>query len=437
MLGTGYVGLVTGTCLSESGNKVTCVDIDLSKIDKLNQGFLPIYETGLQELMDRNVKKKRLFFTTDYAISIPSSEIIFIAVGTPADSEGRTDLSQVDAAADSIATYLTQYAVIVVKSTVPVFTCDRVRSRIQKILDDRKVSITFDVVSNPEFLKEGNSVDDFLKPDRIVIGSDSKLAKQILHKLYQPFVLNGHPIIDMDIYSSELTKYASNAMLATRISFMNEMANLCDKLGADVTSVRKGIGSDPRIGNKFLFPGVGYGGACFPKDVSSLIHMGSDYGIDLKIIKAVESVNFSQKMIIFDRVFEYFNGNLTGKRFTVWGLSFKPRTDDIREGPSLLTIDALLDEGAIVYAYDPVAIENTRLIYDDRITYLETPYEHLDDSDALIIMTEWSEFRMMDISLLKKKMKTPLLFDGRNIFRSSEMRDEGIIYFGIGQGRSS
>lgn len=435
MIGTGYVGLVTGTCLAESGNTVTCLDIDQQKIDNLNKGIIPIYEPGLQELLDRNAQKKRLYFTTDYASAIPGAEAVFIGVGTPPDATGKTDLSQVDAAATAIATHMTDYLVVVNKSTVPVGTGKRVKETIQNTLTTLGKDIAFDVVSNPEFLKEGNSVNDFLKPDRIVIGCDSDRAKTMMHKLYKPFILNGHPIIDMDIVSSEMTKYAANAMLATRISFMNEIANLCDKVGANANFVRKGIGSDPRIGSQFLFPGIGYGGSCFPKDVNSLIHVGAENDNTMHILEAVEAVNQAQKTQIVQKIKAYYNNNLSGKHFVVWGLSFKPRTDDIREAPALLTIDALLKEGARISAYDPVSVPNTQAKYGDQLTYMDTPYDGLEQADALLIMTEWSEFRTIDVSELKSKMATPIIFDGRNIFKVDEMTDEGIEYFGIGQGQ--
>ena len=434
VIGTGYVGLVTGTCLAETGHSVICVDHDSAKILRLSNGNIPIYEPGLEELVKRNLQQKRLYFTTQYGDAIPNSEIVFITVGTPSDSTGKTDLTHIDDVTTQIAKHMTDYLIIACKSTVPTHTCERIRSRIQETLDN---DIQFDIVSNPEFLKEGNSINDFMRPDRIIIGSDNDKSREIMHKLYKPFVLNSHPIIDMDIVSAELTKYAANAMLATRISFMNEIANLCDELGANINHVRRGLGSDPRIGSQFLFPGIGYGGDCFPKDISSLITVGEQYGHDLKIIKAVESVNHLQKTKIFNKINRHFKTSLSGKHFAIWGLSFKPQTDDIRESPSLTTIDLLLESGARLSVYDPVALDNVRKFYGNKLDYMNSPYDHLETVSAILIMTEWSEFRAIDSTKLKSLMTYPLIFDGRNLFKSDEMESEGIEYYGIGQGQNS
>lgn len=433
MIGTGYVGLVTGTCLSETGHHVTCVDIDPRKIEMLRNGVLPIYEPGLQELVESNVQKGKLSFTTDLTTVVPHSDVVFIAVGTPPGGDGSTDLSYVLSAAREIALHMTAYTVIVTKSTVPVHTAKKVHEAITEVVQNRRdATVSFDVVSNPEFLKEGNSVNDFLKPDRIIVGTDSEKAEAIMRKLYHPFILNGHPFLVMDVTSAELTKYAANAMLATRISFMNEMANLCEAVGADVNWVRKGIGADPRIGSQFLYPGTGYGGSCFPKDVKSIIHTGREFGTTMYILESVEAVNAAQKTILFTKMLSYFDGRLKGKKIAVWGLSFKPRTDDMREAPSVDTIRRLLNAGCQVTAYDPVATENARQILGDQINYADSQYDVLDGADCLVIFTEWSEFRSPDFNMMHDRMVSPVIFDGRNILNPDEVVESGFVYLGIG-----
>lgn len=433
MIGTGYVGLVTGTCLSETGHHVTCVDIDPRKIDMLRNGVLPIYEPGLQELVESNVQKGKLSFTTDLTTVVPHSDVVFIAVGTPPGGDGSTDLSYVLSAAREIALHMTGYTVIVTKSTVPVHTAKKVHEAMTEVVKNRQdATVSFDVVSNPEFLKEGNSVNDFLKPDRIIVGTDSEKAEAIMRKLYHPFILNGHPFLVMDVTSAELTKYAANAMLATRISFMNEMANLCEAVGADVNWVRKGIGADPRIGSQFLYPGTGYGGSCFPKDVKSIIHTGREFGTAMYILESVEAVNAAQKTILFTKMLSYFDGRLKGKKIAVWGLSFKPRTDDMREAPSVDTIRRLLNAGCQVTAYDPVATENARQILGDQINYADCQYDVLDGADCLVIFTEWSEFRSPDFNMMHDRMVSPVIFDGRNILNPDEVVESGFVYLGIG-----
>ena len=433
MIGTGYVGLVTGTCLSETGHHVTCVDIDPRKIEMLRNGVLPIYEPGLQELVESNVQKGKLSFTTDLSTVVPHSDVVFIAVGTPPGGDGSTDLSYVLSAAREIALHMTGYTVIVTKSTVPVHTAKKVHEAMTEVVKNRQdATVSFDVVSNPEFLKEGNSVNDFLKPDRIIVGTDSEKAEAIMRKLYHPFILNGHPFLVMDVTSAELTKYAANAMLATRISFMNEMANLCEAVGADVNWVRKGIGADPRIGSQFLYPGTGYGGSCFPKDVKSIIHTGREFGTAMYILESVEAVNAAQKTILFTKMLSYFDGRLKGKKIAVWGLSFKPRTDDMREAPSVDTIRRLLNAGCQVTAYDPVATENARQILGDQINYADSQYDVLDGADCLVIFTEWSEFRSPDFNMMHDRMVSPVIFDGRNILNPDEVIESGFVYLGIG-----
>lgn len=433
VVGTGYVGLVTGTCFAETGVTVTCVDIDKEKIEKLKKGIIPIYEPGLETMVLRNVEKERLFFTTSLKESLDGAESVFIAVGTPPDEDGSADLKYVISVAREVGQYMTKYLVITTKSTVPIGTAKKVKAAVQQELDKRGVNIPFDVASNPEFLKEGAAIDDFLKPDRIVIGIESEEAEKLMKKLYKPFLLNGHPIIFMDIPSAELTKYAANAMLATRISFMNDIANLCEVVGADVNMVRKGIGSDTRIGNKFLYPGAGYGGSCFPKDVKALIKTASENHYSLEVLKAVESVNDKQKEVIFKKVESHFKGNLKGKRIAIWGLSFKPNTDDMREAPSLVVISKLVEAGATVKAYDPVAIEETKRKIGDKIIYATDPYDATNDADALVLLTEWQEFRALNYKVLSKLLKSKVVFDGRNIYESSEMQEEGFTYYCIGK----
>lgn len=433
VIGTGYVGLVTGTCFSETGLTVYCVDIDKEKIDKLNKGIVPIYEPGLEPMIKKNREKGRLFFTTNLQEAIKDADAAFISVGTPPDEDGSADLKHVLAVAKDIGKYLDHYMVIVTKSTVPVGTAEKVRKAIQEELDKRGVKIEFDVASNPEFLKEGDAVNDFMRPDRIVIGVDNGRAKEVMTKLYKPFLLNNHPIYFMDIASAELTKYAANAMLATRISFMNELSRLAEKVGADINNVRLGIGSDPRIGNKFLYAGTGYGGSCFPKDVKALIKTAEENGIDLSILKAVENVNNTQKHILVDKLLNYYNGDVKDKIITIWGLSFKPNTDDMREAPSLVIIDRLLKLGAKVKAYDPVAMNEAKRRIGDKIEYASDQYEALIDSDALLLVTEWNEFRMPNFKVMSRLMRNKAIFDGRNIYEPKEVKKHGFYYIGIGR----
>ncbi|HKX46222.1 MAG TPA: UDP-glucose/GDP-mannose dehydrogenase family protein [Planctomycetota bacterium] len=428
VIGTGYVGLVAGTCFAESGNTVTCVDIDESKVQKLRDGVVPIYEPGLEELLKRNVHDGRLKFTTSYEEAVPGAHAVFIAVGTPPGEDGSADLKHVLAAARSIGKSMSGYTVVVDKSTVPVGTADRVR----KVLEE-STRHEFDVVSNPEFLKEGAAIDDFLKPDRVVIGSDSKRAAEVMDELYAPFVRTGNPILHMDVRSAELTKYAANAMLATRISFMNEIANLCSRVGANVDQVRKGIGSDARIGSRFLFAGLGYGGSCFPKDVKAIVRTAEDNGYPFEILKAVESVNERQKRLLFDLVQQHFGGKLAGRTLAVWGLAFKPNTDDMREAPAIVVVEALLSAGAKVRAFDPEAMEEARhRHFGARIEYAESPMEALRGADALILVTEWNEFRRPDFDAVKALLANPVVFDGRNIYSRRTLEKHGFTYYGIG-----
>ena len=432
IVGTGYVGLVTGTCLSEVGIDVTCVDVDVKKIENLKQGILPIYEPGLDKLVHRNYEKNRLQFSTNLGEAIKDADAAFIAVGTPPGEDGSADLKYVLTVAREIGENMNDYGVIITKSTVPVGTAAKVKKEIKDALDRRGVSIDFDVASNPEFLKEGAAVNDFMKPDRIVVGVESERARKVLEKLYHPFTLNGHPVIFMDIPSAEMTKYAANAMLATKISFMNDVANLCEIMGADVNLVRRGIGSDPRIGNKFIYPGIGYGGSCFPKDVKALVRTARENSYEMRILQSVEEVNEDQKSVLFQKVLKRFNGDLKGKHFAVWGLSFKPNTDDMREAPSVVIIEKLLAEGATVSAYDPVAMEEAKHDLGDRITYAENEYEAIKGADALLVVTEWSEFRVPDFEEIKDSLNSPLIFDGRNIFEISRMAELGFEYHCIG-----
>ena len=434
VIGSGYVGLVSGTCFAETGITVTCVDVDKKKIDNLKKGIIPIYEPGLETMIERNVAKERIFFTTDLKESLENADAVFIAVGTPPDEDGSADLKYVLSVASEIGRNIDHYMVIVTKSTVPIGTAKKVKAAIAKEIELRGVNIPFDVASNPEFLKEGDAIDDFLKPDRIVIGIESEEAEKVMKKLYKPFLLNNHPILFMDIPSAELTKYAANSMLATKISFMNDIANLCDIVGADINNVRIGIGSDSRIGNKFLYAGVGYGGSCFPKDVKALIKTADENGYSLEILKSVENVNDRQKSVIFTKLENYFNGDLKGKTITLWGLSFKPNTDDMREAPSIVIINKLIEAGVNVRAYDPVAVEEARLRIDSKeITYFEDQYEALIDTDALIIVTEWSEFRVPRFPIMEKLMKSKVIFDGRNIYEPKEMAEYGFTYYAIGR----
>lgn len=432
VVGTGYVGLVTGTCLAEVGVNVVCIDIDQRKIDNLKNGIMPIYEPGLEEMVIKNFEKGKIQFSTNLPEAIKGCDVAFIAVGTPPGEDGSADLKYVLGVASEIGKNIEDYIVVVTKSTVPVGTSKKVKQAVQDQLNARSANINFDVASNPEFLKEGAAIDDFLRPDRIVIGIESDRAEELLKKLYKPFVLNGHPIISMDIPSAEMTKYAANAMLATKISFMNDVANLCEIMGADVNMVRKGIGSDPRIGNKFIYPGIGYGGSCFPKDVKALIKTASENGYDMQVLQAVESVNDNQKSVLFNKIMKHFNNDVKGKTFAVWGLSFKPKTDDMREAPSIVIIEKLLAAGANVKAHDPVAMQEAKHSLQDRITYCTKQEEALVDADALLIVTEWSEFRAPDFDELKSKLKTPVIFDGRNIYDAEELRSLGFHYYGIG-----
>lgn len=432
IVGTGYVGLVTGACFSEVGIDVTCVDIDKQKIDNLQKGIIPIFEPGLEEIVERNIKKDRLHFTTDLASSLPGCEVLFIAVGTPPDEDGSADLQYVLSVASETGKNINDYLLVVTKSTVPVGTAAKVKNAISEELSKRKVKIPFDVASNPEFLKEGAAVDDFLKPDRIVVGIESTRAEELMKRLYKPFTLNGHPVIFMDIPSAEMTKYAANSMLATKISFMNDIANLCEIMGANVNMVRKGIGSDARIGERFIYPGIGYGGSCFPKDVKALIKTADENKYSMRVLKAVEEVNDDQKSVLFNKLHTHFSGNLSGKTIALWGLSFKPLTDDMREAPSLVIIDKLLNAGCKVVAYDPVAMHEAERKLGNKIHFASEMYEALNGADALLIATEWPEFRFPDLEIVKSRLKQPLVLDGRNIYDRKEMLDKGFTYYCIG-----
>lgn len=433
VVGTGYVGLVTGTCFAETGIHVTCVDIDERKIQMLKNGKVPIYEPGLDEMIIRNEKKGRLFFTTSLKDSLVDAEAIFISVGTPPDEDGSADLKHVLNVAHEVGKYMQQYMVVVTKSTVPVGTAEKVRAAIKEELEKRKANIPFDIASNPEFLKEGSAIDDFLKPDRIVIGIESERAEKVMRKLYKPFLLNNHPIIFMDIPSAELTKYAANAMLATKISFMNDIANLCEIVSADINSVRKGIGSDPRIGEKFIYAGVGYGGSCFPKDVKALIKTANDNTYNLRILKAVEEVNDDQKKVVYKKIAVHFNNQLQDKVIALWGLSFKPQTDDMREAPALTIIDDLYKAGAKITVYDPVAMEECEKKIGNMVQYAKGPYEAVQNADVLVLVTEWPEFRVPDYTQLKERMKGNVIVDGRNIYDPTDVREQGFVYYGIGR----
>lgn len=430
VIGTGYVGLVTGTCFADNGNDVWCVDIDAKKIERLNKGEVPIYEPGLDQMIARNVAGERLRFTTDLAEAVKKTRIVFLCVGTPSQADGSPDMRYVYKAAEDVAHAMEEHTIIVLKSTVPVGTAAEVKKRVSAV-----TKLPFDVVSNPEFLKEGAAVDDFLKPDRVVIGTDDPRVALIMKELYDPFVRTGNPILVMDNVSAELTKYGANALLASRISFMNELANLADRVGADINQVRQGMGSDARIGHSFLFPGIGYGGSCFPKDVDALGYTGKNVGMDLKILAATNDVNRAQKRVLFDKIHARFDGQLKGKKIAMWGLAFKPRTDDMREAPALTVIGLLLEAGATVYAYDPAAAETTRAVLGDKIQYAKKQYEPLQDADALAICTEWNEFRRPDWDKMKARMRGHVIFDGRNIFEPARVEELGFEYFGIGRGR--
>lgn len=428
VVGTGYVGLVTGTCFAETGNTVTCIDIDNVKIEKLKGGKVTIYEPGLELIFERNIKQGRLFFTTSLEEGIKDAKIIFLALPTPPGEDGSADLKYILGVAEQLGLFLKEYTVIVDKSTVPVGTAEKVRSKIAI-----HAKVAFDVVSNPEFLREGVAVEDFMKPERVVIGTTSAQAKKVMETLYAPFVRQGNPLVFMDEKSAELTKYAANAFLATKISFMNEIANLCELVGADVDAVRKGIGTDSRIGKRFLFPGIGFGGSCFPKDVQALEKSSASANYDFKILKAVMEVNAKQKTKLIPHIFDYFNGDIKGRVFAVWGLSFKPHTDDIREAPSLYNIEALLQAGAIIKAHDPEAMDNVKQDLGDRINYFETPYEAAENADAIFIATEWPEFRAPDFERLSSILKRKLIFDGRNLYDLALMKELGYTYFSVGR----
>jgi UDPglucose 6-dehydrogenase len=432
IVGTGYVGLVTGTCFSEVGLEVTCVDVDAKKVENLKNGIIPIYEPGLETMVQKNSEKGRLHFTTSLPESLENCEVIFIAVGTPPDEDGSADLKYVIDVAREIGQNIDDYILVVTKSTVPVGTSEKVRNAVQEELDKRGLKIPFDVASNPEFLKEGAAVSDFLRPDRIVAGVDSERAEQTMRRLYKPFTLNGHPIIFMSIISSELTKYAANAMLATKISFMNDLANLSEIVGANINMVRKGIGSDTRIGNKFIYPGTGYGGSCFPKDVKALIKTAGEHGYPLKVLQAVEDVNDAQKSVLVTKIKKYFNQDLKGKTIALWGLSFKPQTDDMREAPSIVIINKLIEAGAKIKAYDPAAMHEAKRILGDKIEYSADQFDALIDADALVIPTEWNEFKFPNFNVIKKLLNNSVIFDGRNIFDPIEMKEKGFDYYCIG-----
>lgn len=433
IVGTGYVGLVTGTCFAEMGVEVFCVDIDRQKIENLRKGIVPIYEPGLEEMVIRNYEVGRLHFTTELTEVLDQVEIVFSAVGTPPDEDGSADLKYVLDVARTIGRAMNKYLLVVTKSTVPVGTARRIRQTIADELDRRGVTIDFDIASNPEFLKEGAAVKDFMHPDRIVVGVESDRARRLMEKLYHPFMLNNFRIIYMDIPSAEMTKYAANAMLATRISFMNDMANLCEIIGADVNMVRKGIGADTRIGSSFLYAGCGYGGSCFPKDVKALISTASDHGYPMRILQAVEDVNEEQKTLLFRKLSAHFGGDLRGRKVAMWGLAFKPETDDMREAPSLVLIDRLLEAGCQITAYDPVAIPEARRRIGDRIAYAKNIYETVEGADVLMVVTEWKEFRLPAWARIRSLMKTPLILDGRNIYNIAEIEEAGFTYHCIGR----
>lgn len=432
IVGTGYVGLVTGTCFAEVGIDVTCVDVDKAKIEGLKNGIIPIYEPGLEEMVHRNIAKNRLHFSTQLSEVLEGTQVVFIAVGTPPDEDGSADLKYVLGVAREVAQHMNDYLLVVTKSTVPVGTAEKVRKMLKDTLNERGADLPFDVASNPEFLKEGAAVDDFLKPDRIVVGLDSERAEELMKQLYKPFTMNGHPVIFMDIPSAEMTKYAANAMLATKISFMNDIANLCEIVGANINLVRKGIGSDSRIGNKFIYPGIGYGGSCFPKDVKALIKTAKENKYNLRVLQAVEDVNDDQKSVLFTKAMAYFKGDLRGKTIAIWGLSFKPQTDDMREAPALVLIEHLLEAGATVRAYDPVAMEEAKRRLGDSVLLIHDQYEALIGADALLLATEWAEFRVPNFEVMKKLLKQPVIFDGRNVYDVAQMKKRGFDYFCIG-----
>ncbi|MDR1653996.1 MAG: UDP-glucose/GDP-mannose dehydrogenase family protein [Prevotellaceae bacterium] len=432
VVGTGYVGLVTGACFAEMGTNVTCVDIDAHKIEQLRNGVVPIYEPGLDEMVRKNIEGGRLHFTGSLAECLDDVEVVFSAVGTPPDEDGSADLQYVLGVARQIGQLMTKYVLVVTKSTVPVGTAQKVKDAIAAELDRRGVQIPFDVASNPEFLKEGAAIKDFMSPDRVVVGVATERARELMDRLYKPFLINNYRIIFTDIPSAEMIKYAANAMLATRISFMNDIANLCEIVGADVNMVRRGIGADTRIGTKFLYPGCGYGGSCFPKDVKALIKTAATHGYQMQVLHAVESVNENQKRIVFDKLTKYFNNDLTGKTVAVWGLAFKPETDDMREAPSLVVIDLLLKAGCEVKVYDPVAMSESKRILEDRVQFCKDLYDAALDADAALLLTEWKQFRMPSWNVLKRTMRRPLVIDGRNIYDKKELAEYGFEYEGIG-----
>ena len=444
VIGSGYVGLVAGAAFAESGNTVVCVDVDSEKIEGLKHGIIPIYEPGLKELVERNVAESRLFFSTDLKEAVQTSLVCFIAVGTPPGEDGSADLSYVLKVATDVGACMDGFKIIVDKSTVPVGTADRVRKTIAAELKKRGETFEFDVVSNPEFLKEGSAIEDFMKPDRVIIGTDNVRTAELMKELYEPFMRKNNRVIVMDVKSAEMTKYAANAMLATRITFMNQIANLCEHLGADVVAVREGIGSDSRIGYDFLFPGVGYGGSCFPKDVQALVRSANEVGYELSLLKAVEEGNYLQKQILGKKIAQYFAASypeakqpLAGRKIALWGLAFKPRTDDLREAPALVLIDELLRAGATVTAYDPVAMTKARAIYGDRVLFADNAYQAIEKADALAIVTEWNEFRRPDLERVKELMAAPLIFDGRNLYEPKRMSEKGFTYFAMGRGTTT
>lgn len=432
IVGTGYVGLVTGTCFAEMGVDVTCVDVDAAKIEALRQGHIPIYEPGLEEMVLRNVEAGRLHFTTELTSCLQDVEVVFSAVGTPPDEDGAADLRYVLEVARTFGQHINRYTILVTKSTVPVGTAQRVKEVIQEELARRGVAVPFDVASNPEFLKEGAAIRDFMSPDRVVIGTESPRVEKIMSRLYKPFLLQRERIIFTDIASAEMIKYASNAMLATRISFMNDIANLCELVGADVNMVRRGIGSDTRIGRKFLYPGCGYGGSCFPKDVKALIQTAQRAGYPMEVLQAVDRVNERQKGILFEKLLHHFDGDLEGRVVALWGLSFKPETDDMREAPALVLIERLLEAGCRVQVYDPIAMDEARRRLGDRVSYCRDMYEAAVDADALMLVTEWKEFRLPSFNVLKRTMRTPLILDGRNIYDKEQLQEQGFVYYKIG-----
>lgn len=432
IVGTGYVGLVSGTCFAEMGIDVTCVDVDTNKISRLLRGEIPIYEPGLEEMVKRNVDAGRLHFTTDLTTCLDQVEVVFSAVGTPPDEDGSADLKYVLSVARTFGRHIKKYTILVTKSTVPVGTAQKVRAAIQAELDKRGEAIEFDVASNPEFLKEGAAVKDFMTPDRVVVGVDSERARKIMTRLYKPFMLSGERMIFTDIPSAEMIKYAANSMLATRISFMNDIANLCELVGADVNMVRKGIGTDTRIGRKFLYAGCGYGGSCFPKDVKALIRTAEQNGYEMKVLKAVEEVNETQKSVLYEKLQRHYRGELKGRTIALWGLAFKPETDDMREAPALVLIDKLIGAGCTVKVYDPIAMEECQRRIGDKVAYCKDMYEAAVDADALMLVTEWKEFRMPSFAVLKKTMVDKVIVDGRNIYDRDEMTEHGFAYYKIG-----